>query len=191
MVIDLRRCVGCHTCAVACKVENDVAPGVWRSWVRITEKGTYPNVSRFFLPSLCNNCERPVCVSVCPVGASYKREDGIVMVDPHTCIGCRYCMASCPYNARYVNPLKKIVQKCFFCHHRVDAGLQPACVETCPAGARIFGNMNDPESEVAKVIAKNPTAVLKQWMATYPSVYYIGLDMEVADPLKGRGFEWR
>jgi tetrathionate reductase subunit B len=164
---------------------------VWRSWVRITEKGTYPNVSRFFLPSLCNNCDRPVCVSVCPVGASYKREDGIVMIDPHTCIGCRYCMASCPYNARYVNPLKKIVQKCFFCHHRVDAGLQPACVETCPAGARIFGNMNDPESEVAKVIAKNPTAVLKQWMATYPSVYYIGLDMEVADPLKGRGFEWR
>jgi tetrathionate reductase subunit B len=190
MVVDLRRCVGCHSCSVACKVENEVPLSVWRSWVKVIEKGKYPEVRRFFLPYLCNNCERPICVTVCPTKASYQRDDGIVVVNPHKCIGCRYCMASCPYDARHVNPLRHIVQKCFFCSHRVDAGLEPACVETCPAGARIFGNLNDPNSEVARLIATNPVTVLKQQMATYPQVYYIELDMDVADPLKGSEHKW-
>lgn len=184
MVIDLRKCVGCHSCSVACKSENDVPPSVFRSWVKIVEKGHYPNVSKSFLPSLCNNCENPICVRNCPVGASYKREDGIVLVDPHRCIGCKYCMASCPYDVRYVNPVRKIVQKCFFCHHRVDAGLLPACVETCIGRARVFGDMNDPTSDVAQLLSTEPVTVLKPEMATQPRVFYIGADMESMEPAK-------
>lgn len=191
MVIDLRRCVGCHSCSVACKVENDVPPGVWRSWVKIIEKGKYPDVRNYFLPSLCNHCDRPICAQVCPTKASYQRPDGIVLVDPHKCIGCRYCMAACPYDARHVNPLKKIISKCFFCHHRIDAGLEPACVDTCPANARTFGNIYDPKSEVAKLISTNSVNVLKQQMATYPSVFYIDLDKDAADPLRGSEHRWR
>ena len=191
MVIDLRRCVGCHSCVVACKVENEVPVGVWNSWVKIIEKGKYPKVGKFFLPSLCNNCQRAICVTVCPTKASYQREDGIVMVDPHKCIGCRYCMASCPYEVRYIDPLKRCARKCFFCSHRVDAGIQPACVQTCPAKARSFGDLHDPGSEVARLIATNSVTVLKQWMATYPSVFYIDMDMDVADPLRGSEFKWR
>ncbi|MFQ6092320.1 MAG: 4Fe-4S dicluster domain-containing protein [bacterium] len=185
MVIDLRKCIGCHSCSVACKAELDVPLGVFASWVKIIEKGTYPNVSRSFLPSLCNNCENPICVTNCPVEASYKREDGIVMVDPHRCIGCHYCMASCPYDVRYVNPLKDIVQKCSFCVHRVEAGIEPACVETCLGAARFFGDMNDTKSTVAQLLATNPVHVLKPEMATDPRVYYIGADLDVMDPLKG------
>lgn len=184
MLIDLRRCIGCHSCSVACKAENEVPLGVFRTWVKIVQKGKYPNVSRSFLPWLCNNCESPICVRNCPVGASYIREDGIVMVDPHRCIGCRYCMASCPYDVRYVNPIKKIVQKCTFCHHRVDAGLEPACVETCLGHARVFGDLNDPKSEISQIIASNPVQVLKPEMATRPKVHYIALDIESMDPLK-------
>ncbi len=145
----------------------------------------------YFLPTLINNSDRPVCVQVSPTRATYQRPDGIVLVDPHKCIGCRYCMAACPYDARYVNPLKKIVQKCFFCHHRVDAGLEPACVETCPANARIFGNIYDPKSDAAKLISTNSVMVLKQQMATYPSVFYIDLDKDLADPLRGSEHKWR
>jgi len=185
MVIDLRKCVGCHSCSVACKSENDVPPSVFRSWVKVIEKGKYPNVSKSFLPCLCNNCENPICVRNCPVGASYKREDGIVLVDPHRCIGCKYCMASCPYDVRHVNPIRRIVQKCYFCHHRVDAGLLPACVETCIGRARVFGDMNDPNSDVAKLLATEPVAVLKPEMATEPRVFYIGADIDAMDPMKG------
>jgi len=176
MLIDLRRCLGCHSCAVACKSENDVRLGVFRTWVKIVEKGSYPNVRRVFVPSLCNNCERPVCVTVCPVKATYQRPDGIVMIDEHRCIGCKYCIAACPYDVRHVNPVKKIVQKCYWCFHRVDAGLVPACVNTCPGEARVFGDVNDPDSEISRLIATNPVQVLKPEKGTEPRVYYIGLD---------------
>jgi len=176
MLIDLRRCLGCHSCAVACKSENDVPLGVYRTWVKTVEKGSYPNVRRVFIPSLCNNCERPACLSVCPVKATYRRPDGIVMIDEHRCIGCKYCMAACPYDARHVNPVKKIVQKCTFCFHRVDAGLVPSCVNTCPGGARVFGDVNDPESEISRLIATNAIQVLKPEKGTEPRVFYIGLD---------------
>ncbi len=184
MLIDLNRCIGCYSCQVACKMENGVPLGSWRSWVKQIEKGKYPNVSKSFLPLLCNNCENPICVTVCPVLASIKRDDGIVFVDPHRCIGCRYCMASCPYGVRYVNPLLNIVQKCDFCLHRVDAGLQPACVEACPAKARIFGDLNDPESQIAKLIANSPVARIKPDMGTNPQVYYIGLDEEAVEKVE-------
>jgi len=185
MVIDLRRCIGCHSCSVACKAENDVPLEVFRSWVKIIQKGHYPNVSRSFLPCLCNNCETPICLRNCPVQATWQREDGIVMVNPHRCIGCKYCMASCPYDVRYINPLKRIVQKCTFCDHRVDAGLLPACVETCLGRARIFGDMNDPNSEVSRMLSTNAVHVLKPEMGTNPRVFYVGGDLDAMDPLKG------
>ena len=137
MVIDLRRCIGCHTCEVACKMENRVPLGVWQAWVKQIEKGSYPNVRKSFLPILCDHCDNPSCVTVCPTKASFKRKDGIVIIDPHTCIGCGYCMMACPYAVRYIHPIQKIVQKCSFCSHRIDAGLKPACVEACATGARV------------------------------------------------------
>jgi len=176
MVIDLDRCVGCHTCEVVCKIENDVPLGIWRSWVKEVEKGTYPDVVRAFRPTLCNHCENPICVKVCPVGAAWQREDGIVAVDPHLCVGCRYCMSACPYEVRYVHPTKGMIDKCDFCSTRVDAGLQPSCVEACPAGARIFGNLNDVKSEVSKLVATKAVSTLKPEMGTGPRVYYIGLN---------------
>jgi len=178
MVIDLRKCIGCHTCSVACKSENSVPLGVWRSWVKQIEKGRYPNVRKSFLPLLCNNCENPICVTVCPVKASYRREDGIVLVDPHRCIGCRYCMAVCPYDARYVNPLVNIVEKCYWCDHLVDRGLKPACVQACPTQARIFGDINDHNAEIGRLLATSPVQVIKPEMGTNPKVFYIEADLD-------------
>jgi len=181
MLIDLRKCIGCNACAVACKSENEVPLGVWRSWVKRVEKGKYPHAKEYFLPIVCNNCAKPICVTVCPVKASIQRADGIVYVDPHRCIGCRYCMASCPYGVRYINPVSGIVEKCFWCHHRVDAGLDPACAVACPTGAILFGDLNDPDSRVTKALAENAIQVLKAEMGTDPQTFYIGLDQEAVD----------
>lgn len=178
VLIDLRKCIGCNACVLACKSENDVPLGVWRSWVKRVEKGRYPHVREFFLPILCNNCENPICVTVCPVNAGIIRPDGIVYIDPHRCIGCRYCMASCPYGVRYINPQKKIAEKCYWCHHRVDAGLQPACVQACPTGAMLFGDLKNPESEISKAVAQNAVQVIKPESGTQPYTFYIGLDKE-------------
>lgn len=177
MVIDVRKCIGCQACTIACKTEYEVPLGKHRSWVESVEKGNYPNVSRSFLPRLCNQCSKPQCVSVCPTGATYKRkEDGIVVVDSDVCIGCKYCMLACPYDVRFINPRTGAADKCDFCLHRVKNGLEPSCVNTCQGHARVFGDMNDPESEVSKLIAKNPVTVLRQEMGTEPNVFYIGAD---------------
>jgi tetrathionate reductase subunit B len=177
MLIDTRRCIGCHACTVACKAEFGVPLGVNRSWVEYVEKGTYPNVNRSFVPRLCNQCTYPPCVDVCPTGATWKRkEDGIVVVDPNICIGCKYCVQACPYGARFPNPVTGTVEKCDFCLHRVSRGLVPACVETCIGRARIFGDLNDPNSEISKLIASNPVQVLRSGQGTQPNVFYIGLD---------------
>lgn len=177
MVIDARKCIGCQACTVSCKTEAEVPLGVNRSWVESVEKGTFPDVSRSFLPRLCNQCSEPQCVSVCPTGATWKRkEDGIVVVDEDICIGCKYCILACPYDARYINPVTGAADKCDFCLHRVEAGLEPACVNTCQGKARTFGDLNDPESEVSKLLATNPTTRLRQEMGTEPNVYYIGAD---------------
>jgi tetrathionate reductase subunit B len=181
MVIDTRRCIGCHACTVACKSENDVILGHNRCWVEYTEKGSFPNVDRSFLPRLCNHCSKPACVDVCPTGATYKRkEDGIVVVDEYVCIGCKYCVHACPYDARYLNPVTGTVDKCDFCFHRVAQGLEPSCVNTCQGRARIFGDINDPESEVSKLLAKNAYSVLLKGMGTEPNVFYI--DADHSDP---------
>ena len=184
MVIDTGRCIGCQSCAVACKRENKVPLGVFRTWVKTVEKGRFPDVSRGHLPINCNQCEEPVCVSVCPVKATYQREDGIVLVDPHRCIGCRYCKAACPYEVRYLDPQKHMIAKCYFCHHRLDAGQLPACVEACPTNARIFGDRNDPNSTVSRLIATSPVQVLLPEHGTCPQVFYQNLDEEI---VKKRG----
>jgi len=186
MSVDVDRCIGCQSCAAACKRENEVPLGVFRTWVKAVEKGTFPDVSRDHLPVLCNQCEDPVCVSVCPVRATYQREDGIVLVDPHRCIGCQYCKAACPYGVRYLDPRRKIISKCFFCHHRLDAGLAPACVEACPTGARRIGNLRDPVDPVAVELGTRPFQVLLPEHATRPRVFYQGLD-ERSVRVRGQG----
>ena len=134
-------------------------------------------MSRNFLPRLCNHCSSPNCVSVCPTGATYKREeDGIVVVDPDICIGCKYCIQACPYDARFLNPVTGAADKCDFCLHRVSQGLAPACVETCIGRARIFGDINDPDSEISRMIATNPVSVLRPEKGTQPNVFYIAAD---------------
>ncbi len=179
MIVDMRLCTGCQACSVACKAELEVPLGVFRTWVKQIEKGTYPYAGVAFLPSFCNQCANPICLQNCPTRATYQLENGIVVVDPHRCIGCKYCIASCPYNVRYLHPLKKIVQKCEFCRHRLEQGLEPACVNTCPTGALIFGDLRDPNSRIARVIARNGVQVLKPDRATFPQVYYVAADLDV------------
>jgi tetrathionate reductase subunit B len=186
MVIDLNRCIGCNTCTVACKMENAVPLGVWRIWVNSREMGRYPLTKMAFLPVLCNHCENPVCVYVCPVKATYRRkEDGIVVVDPHLCIGCKICIVSCPYQMRYLDPVKRIAQKCDFCLHRIEAGLLPACVDACPTGAIEFGDLKDRNSTIVKILDWRPSQRLKTAYGTEPQVYYVGKDVSILPFEKG------
>ena len=176
MVIDLRRCFGCHACSVACKAQFDVPLGVWRSWVIVTEKGRYPDVQRQFLPVLCNHCENTPCLKGCPATAIIRDENGIVHQLEDECIGCGYCLQTCPYKMRFRHPEKNVANKCNFCSERLEQGLEPACVNTCNAKARIFGDLNDSGSEISKLIAKNPVKTLLPEQNTHPKVFYIGLD---------------
>ncbi|NOY44833.1 4Fe-4S dicluster domain-containing protein [Deferrisoma camini] len=189
-LIDLRRCIGCRTCQVACKAENDVPLGVYRTWVKEVEKGVYPKVRRHFVPILCNQCEKPACTRVCPVRATYSLPNGIVYIDPHRCIGCRYCMAACPYSVRFIHPERKVAQKCDWCWPRVRDGFgPPACVASCPTRAMVFGDLTDPESEISRILARVPTAVLKPETGNGPMVFYIGLDDEAARLVEAGGEE--
>ncbi len=199
MVIDLRKCIGCQSCVVACKSENNVPIGVFRTWVQVVEYGSWevdpdgdgpieeggvnyvPNVKRFSLPRLCNHCDDPPCVEVCPVKATFKREDGIVLIDYPKCLGCGYCIQACPYDARYFNPIQQTADKCTFCVHRIDRGLLPACVTSCVGRARVFGDLNDPTSEVGKLISQFPTDSLNIEAGTKPQVFYINLDGNLVD----------
>ncbi len=174
MVINLRKCVGCHACTIACKAEFNVPLSTWRSWVKIRESGIYPNIRKSFLPKLCNNCRDAPCVDVCPTKASYYGKDGTALIDDNKCIGCKLCVTACPYQQRFVNPDKEIAEKCNLCIHRVRKGLMPACVNACINGARTFGNFNDPDSKVSKLIRANKVRVLKPEFGTGPRVYYIG-----------------
>jgi molybdopterin-containing oxidoreductase family iron-sulfur binding subunit len=196
MVINLKRCIGCDACTVACKQQNGTGPGIfWRKVIK-TEVGTYPSARYSFVPLLCNQCQDPACANVCPVGATEKQPNGIVTVDADKCIGCRYCMVACPYDVRQfvpttdaeyfpgkgLTPYEKLmypnhqagtVEKCNFCQDRLAQGLQPACVTTCPVVAMTFGDIEDPNSEVSQLIAARGAKPLKPEAGTDPSVFYI------------------
>lgn len=203
MVIDLSRCLGCWSCAVGCKLENNEPIGIW--WNRIltnggkeldTPSGGFPNIKMTYLPINCQHCDNAPCVRVCPVAALRKRDDGIVFLDWERCIGCRYCLIACPYGIPAFNwhppiqapdnsqikigavevPVRPtgVAEKCTFCFHRVDKGnLTPKCIEVCPAGARFFGDLEDPNSTVSQLIQTKPTTRLREEIGTEPSVYYI------------------
>jgi Fe-S-cluster-containing dehydrogenase component len=206
MGIDVDKCIGCGRCVAACKNENGVPrdPFFFRTWVEryaIQEDGTVkvdsPNggmdgfsplaveeggetLRTFFVPKLCNHCANPPCVQVCPVGATFTTDDGVVLVDSDYCIGCRYCIQACPYGARFLHPETRTAEKCTFCYHRIRQGLQPACVEACPTDARVFGEVGHRNSPLARFVRFNKTQTLKAHLNTEPKVYYANLDGEVS-----------
>lgn len=175
LVIDLRKCVGCQACMVACGFENSTPLGHFRTTVTISEKVVEGVPRRVIVPRTCNQCADPACVKVCPTGATYQQEEGVVVVDNTVCIGCGYCAQTCPYEARFINPISHTADKCTFCVHRLQVGLLPACVETCVGGARVFGDLNDPGSQVSVLLSQYDVQVLKPGYRTEPKVYYIGL----------------
>ena len=203
MVIDTKKCIGCHVCAMACKTENNLPNDVW--WNRIfTDNGgemgfdmvggSYPDNLQFgYIPVACQHCDNPACVKVCPVGATYKDpETGVVRQDYDKCIGCRMCMAACPYNARTFNwnePVRAtgasygdarvpergrgVMEKCTLCKERTDEGDEPMCVRCCPADARIFGDLDDPDSAVSRLRRGQSAEVLLEEKGTRPQVFYV------------------
>ncbi|WMJ78263.1 MULTISPECIES: 4Fe-4S dicluster domain-containing protein [unclassified Sedimentibacter] len=175
MIIDLKRCVGCHACTISCKMENEIPEGCFNTWVEEWDTGKYPNVSRVKLPKMCNHCVDAPCIEACPVDATFAVEGGIVVVDEEKCIGCGACVSACPYDARYMNSATNKAGKCTFCIQRAEAGMMPACVSTCISHARFFGDLNDPDSEVSKLMAENKTEGLKEELGLELNVKYIGL----------------
>ena len=176
-VIDHTRCIGCHACTVACKSENDVPLGDFRTWVKYTESGEFPEVRRSFAVLRCNQCTDAPCVTICPVTALEKRPDGIVDLDQDACIGCKSCMHACPYDALYINEQSGTAEKCHFCAHRTERGLAPACAVICPTEAIIPGDFDDPESVVSRMTRELDLGVRKPEAGTRPNVRY----REVAD----------
>jgi Fe-S-cluster-containing dehydrogenase component/formate-dependent nitrite reductase membrane component NrfD len=172
-VIDNRKCIGCHACSTACKSENEVPLGVYRTWVKYVEQGVYPNTRRHFQVTRCNHCANPPCVRICPTEAMYQRDDGIVEFDNRACIGCKACLQACPYDAIYIDPDSGTAAKCHYCAHRTDIGLEPACVVVCPEQAIIAGDMNDPSSEISHLLATQKVTVRKPEQGTSPKLFYI------------------
>lgn len=203
MGLDIARCIGCGRCADACKKENGVPPEpfFFRSWIEQYAVGddgevrvSSPNggidgfrqsmpsekiFKSFFVPKMCNHCFKSPCVQVCPVGATYETPDGVVLVDDKYCVGCRYCVQACPYGCRYIHPTRHVVDKCTLCYHRIGRGMGPACVEVCPHGARIFGNLADRDSDLVRFLREHTCLVLRPHLNTGAKVYYNALSAEV------------
>lgn len=190
MLVDLRKCIGCQACTVSCSLENQAPIGQFRTTVLQYEVNLpqEDQAAMLSLPRLCNHCDDPPCVPVCPVQATFQREDGIVLVDNDRCVGCAYCVQACPYDARFINHDTKTADKCTFCEHRLEAGLLPACVESCVGGARVIGDLNDPNSEISRRMAENKDDIktLKPDQNTNPHVFYIGLPDEFVDGVDGQ-----
>ncbi|MGB5687240.1 MAG: 4Fe-4S dicluster domain-containing protein [Candidatus Electrothrix sp.] len=173
MVIDQSRCIGCMACVVSCKRENDVPPEHYRTRVIEMVQGTFPDLTTEMRSELCNHCDKAPCVNICPTGASHHEEDGTVQIDRDKCVGCKACIVSCPYNARHINEEHGYADKCSFCQQRLAEGKKPACVATCIGGSRIFGDLDDPQSEISIILRKNSHRVLNKAVGTGPNVYYI------------------
>jgi Fe-S-cluster-containing dehydrogenase component/formate-dependent nitrite reductase membrane component NrfD len=182
-IIDNRKCIGCHACTTACKAEHDVPVGVNRTWVKQVEKGEFPHTRRLFSVMRCNHCTDAPCVEICPVEALFIRDDGIVDFDKNRCIGCKSCMQACPYDALYIDPDNHTAAKCNYCAHRVDLGLEPACVNVCPEHAIISGDMDDPESEIAILLSREQVSVRKAAKGTVPNLFYIDGDESSLNPI--------
>jgi Fe-S-cluster-containing dehydrogenase component/formate-dependent nitrite reductase membrane component NrfD len=181
-VIDQRKCIGCHACTVACKEENQVPLGVNRTWVKYIEKGTFPDTRRYFSVMRCNHCDNAPCVTICPTVALYRRPDGIVDFDGDRCIGCKSCMQACPYDALYIDPETQTAAKCHYCAHRVEVGLEPACVIVCPVQAIVPGDLDDPGSGIARLVVTQQVAVRKPEQGTQPKLFYLGADEAALRP---------
>ena len=203
IVFDIEKCIGCGKCAKWCKIENDVPqePFFFRTWVEqytIENDGSVsiksPNggidgfkqdvrdedvFKSFFVPKMCNHCSKSPCVQVCPVGATFESPEGVVLVDEKYCIGCRYCVQACPYGCRFIHPEKKVASKCTLCYHRLKKGMDPVCIEVCPTGARMYGNLRDRNSEIVKFLKEHTTHVLRPHLNTGSKLYYNALDSEV------------
>jgi len=201
-VVDTTRCIGCGSCVRACKLENGVPGGFFRTWVERYEIDGKENVhvdspdgairsfknnhtkgrrivKGFFVPKLCNHCINSACTQVCPIGATFHSPDGVVLIDKKRCMGCGYCVQACPYGCRYIARPPGTADKCTLCYHRIHRGLPTACVQACPRKARLYGNLADPNSEIRKILHERRYSLLKPEMGTNPKCYYIGLDLEV------------
>lgn len=175
-LIDNTRCIGCHACSVACKVEHQVPLGVARTWVKYIEKGEFPETRRTFTVTRCNHCADAPCVEICPTAALYQRADGIVDFDGDRCIGCKACMQGCPYDAIYIDPETDTAAKCNFCAHKVEVGLEPPCVVVCPTQAIVAGDLDDPTSNLVQLLGRKPVQVRKPEKGTRPKLFYIEAD---------------
>ena len=199
-LVDTTRCIGCGSCVRACKAENDVPDGFFRTWVERYVVGqdashvdspngglegfppiqtAFAPTKSFFVPKLCNHCKETPCAQVCPVGASYRTKDGVVLVDGERCIGCGYCVQACPYGSRFLDPRTHTASKCTWCYHRITKGMKPACVEACPTATRQFGDLVHEDDPVRRAIERSRVSVLQQHLLTQPQTYYVGLDKEV------------
>lgn len=191
MVIDSSKCIDCKGCMASCKVANDVPDGQWRNWIKHSVPDFKSgNPRTHFQPGGCMHCDNPTCVQACPTGATYKdKKDGTVRIDSSLCIGCGNCIPACPYNARFRNTLTRKADKCNFCAERREQGLLPACVDTCPTKARVFGDINDPESEAARLLEKNKDQLVRVVNArsdTKPNMIYLNSTAPLDWPVEAR-----
>ncbi|MEJ2320352.1 MAG: polysulfide reductase NrfD [Gemmatimonadales bacterium] len=194
-LIDHDRCIGCHACTTACKSENEVPLSVTRTYVKYVDVGVFPQARRAFQVTRCNQCERAPCAIACPTGAMFRRADGIVDFDKSICIGCKACIAACPYDAIFINPEDHSAEKCNFCAHRLDVGLEPACVVVCPVEAILIGDLNEPGSKVARTATRHPVSVRRPEKETHPKLFYKGGHQATLDPIAaarptGGAFMW-
>lgn len=201
-LMDTAKCLGCTMCMRACKRENNVPDGFVRTWIERYSVLDLENTvvdspandgldgfkplaegsgakKAFFVPKMCNHCNKSPCEQVCPVGASYHTKEGVVLVDTKRCIGCGYCVQACPYGCRYIHPVDHVANKCTWCYHRITKGMKPACVLSCPTGVRMFGDLKDPNDPVRKILLESQVQVLRPDLLTEPQCFYLRLDKEV------------